>query len=796
MASVIRIKRSTGVAAPGSLKTGELAYAYGTGTSTNLGDRLFFGKGDDGSGNATSVVVIGGEYFSNLADHTPGTLTASSALIVDANSKIDVVNVDNITIDGNTISSTDTNGNITLAPNGTGAVDVNSAQIINVADPTSAQHAATKAYVDAQSSNLSIAGDTGTDTVNTADSDLTFTGGTGIGTAVTDNVVTITLDDTAVTPGSYGSSTAIPTFTVDQQGRLTAAGTASISTDLNIAGDTGTDTVTSSDTLTFTGTDPVQTAVTNNEVTISVDDATTSAKGIASFSSDNFAVASGVVTIKDGGVANAELANSSVTITAGTGLSGGGEVALGATISVDIDSAEFLANFESSINHDNLAGVVANEHVDHSSVTITAGTGLTGGGDITATRTLNVVGGDGITANADDIEVAVDDSTIELSASDGTGVVQVKDGGITNAKLANSSVTIGSTSIDLGATSTTLAGLTQVDVDNVRILDNTVGSTTGTLVLDGAPLGDDAGTVLVRGDLTVQGTTTTINSTTVSINDLNIVLADSAANAAAADGAGITVGGANATLTYAASGDDWVFNKGVRATDFEGIYLGFDSDFSAKSTSDLTEGTNLYYTDARSRAAISGTGGISYNSSTGVISADLTAIDHDQLQNFVANEHIDHSGVTLTAGNGLTGGGDITASRSFAVGAGTGITVNADSIEVDMSAFDTDDLAEGSTNLYYTDARFDTRLGTKTTDDLTEGSTNLYYTDERVDDRVGNLLLAGEGMDLTYDDGAGTLTVAAELATTANPGVANFDSDQMSVTAGLVSITEIDGGTF
>ena len=67
--------------------------------------------------------------------------------------------------------------------------------------------------------------------------------------------------------------------------------------------------------------------------------------------------------------------------------------------------------------------------------------------------------------------------------------------------------------------------------------------------------------MIVRGNLQVEGTQTTINSTTVSINDLNIVLADSAANAAAADGAGITINGAAASLTYAATGDKFVFNK-------------------------------------------------------------------------------------------------------------------------------------------------------------------------------------------------------------------------------------------
>lgn len=70
---------------------------------------------------------------------------------------------------------------------------------------------------------------------------------------------------------------------------------------------------------------------------------------------------------------------------------------------------------------------------------VTAGNGLTGTAT-TGAITINAVGGDGITANADEIEVAVDDSTVELSASDGSGTVRVKDGGITNAKLADDAV--------------------------------------------------------------------------------------------------------------------------------------------------------------------------------------------------------------------------------------------------------------------------------------------------------------------------------------------------------------------
>ena len=87
-------------------------------------------------------------------------------------------------------------------------------------------------------------------------------------------------------------------------------------------------------------------------------------------------------------VANEHIDHTSVSITAGTGLAGGGTIA--STRDLAIDSAEFLAYFNSSIVHDNLDGFVANEHIDHSSVSITAGTGLTGGGTIASTRDLAI----------------------------------------------------------------------------------------------------------------------------------------------------------------------------------------------------------------------------------------------------------------------------------------------------------------------------------------------------------------------------------------------------------------------
>ena len=139
MASIIRIKRSSGTNKPAALQWGEFGYVTGIGSfggTNQYKDRIFLG--DDG----TNVHPVGGHYYTSMMEHAPGTIPAASyntrnqdrgivAIMAPATNsglggaeslKVDQWNVDNLRIDLNTISSTDTDGDIILDPHGSGEV--------------------------------------------------------------------------------------------------------------------------------------------------------------------------------------------------------------------------------------------------------------------------------------------------------------------------------------------------------------------------------------------------------------------------------------------------------------------------------------------------------------------------------------------------------------------------------------------------------------------------------------------------------------------------------------------------
>jgi phage-related tail fiber protein len=152
----------------------------------------------------------------------------------------------------------------------------------------------------------SVSGNAGTATKLATARNIALSGD-ATGTASFDGSANATIAATLATVnsnvGSFGSATQIPTITVNGKGLVTAVTTNTISTSFNIAGNSGTDTVNTGETITFTGTAPINTAVTNNAVTISAADATTTTKGVASFNSGSFAVTSGAVALAAVGTA-------------------------------------------------------------------------------------------------------------------------------------------------------------------------------------------------------------------------------------------------------------------------------------------------------------------------------------------------------------------------------------------------------------------------------------------------------------------------------------------------------------
>ena len=187
MATTIQIKRSTGTSAPSSLAAGELGVTFGTGTASNLGDRLFIGDG-------SNVDVIGGKFFSDMLDHTQGTLTASSALTADSNSAIDDLNIGNHATTGGSIQLKEGTNNGThhvqlKSPN---ALSANLALTLPGADGSSGEILKTNGSGTLSFGTLALSDATG----NLALAKLEIDGGTDIGADLVDADLVI-VDDGA-----------------------------------------------------------------------------------------------------------------------------------------------------------------------------------------------------------------------------------------------------------------------------------------------------------------------------------------------------------------------------------------------------------------------------------------------------------------------------------------------------------------------------------------------------------------------------------------------------------------------
>lgn len=188
----------------------------------------------------------------------------------------------------------------------------------------------------------------------------------------------------------------------------------------------------------------------------------------------------------------------------------------------------------------------------------------------------------------------------------------------------------------------------------------------------------------------------------------------------------------------------------------------FNSAFAAKSTSDLAEGSNLYYTDSRfdTRFATKTT-------------SNLTEGTNLYYTTTRANTDFDNRLATKTTSN-LTEGSNLYYTTSRA---------NTD-FDARLLTKTTDNLNEGATNLYYTTARFDARLATKTTSDLAEG-TNLYYTNSRADARIA--------LQKGAVNGIATLDGSGKIPTSQLPALAITDTFVIASQAAMLALTAETG---
>ena len=428
-------------------------------------------------------------------------------------------------------------------------------------------------------------------------------------------------------------------------------------------------------------------------------------------------------------------------VTAGNGLSGGGtsgavSLAINPSYFDKTDSGTgFAANFEPSANNTYSLGAPANVWKD---VYIGPGSLYINGQKVLddSSGTIQV----SANANQNLGIITTGSGDIELNAS-GTGTINIQSGvtvdsgqtitgtgGLTMA----SNINVNSNSINnLPAPAQANDAARKAYVDGASYLtggdgitnssgtiavDSSVVRTTGAQTVAGAKtFSDDA---IFSGNLTVSGTQTIVNTATTSLAD-NIIELNRDASGTPSENAGLQVNrgsSADVFLQWNETSDVWQF------TNDGSTYYSI-----ATGTDDLAEGsTNLYFTNARADARAD---------------ARIAAADTDSLSEGSTNLYF-------------------TNARA----------------DARIAAADTDNLSEGSSNLYYTNARADARvnlqtgtnldLSNKDSDDLTEGSTNLYFTNERVDDRVGAIMSGSGNISVTYDDAAGTITVAEALTTT------------------------------
>ena len=536
-------------------------------------------------------------------------------------------------------------------------------------------------------------------------------------------------------------------------------------------------------------------------------------------------------------------------VTAGDGLSGGGS---SGAVSLALDLNELTAATVDVAN-DSIAIIDAGDNSSKKEaiadlVSAMAGTNLTATNGVLSTTAdiTGVTAGDGLSGGGTSgaLSLALDLNELTAAAVDvAADSIAIIDGGDNSSKKES-----------IADLATAMAG-TGIDASSgVLAVDSTVVVNTGTQTVGGNKTFSND--IIVNGNLTVSGTTTTINTETLALEDNNIVL-NNGTSGSPSENAGLTVDRGSSTdvvFQFNETTDKWQFtNDGstyvniAESTDTltEGstnLYFTntradtradsrFDVKMAAADTGDLSEGSNLYYTDERVMdkvgARLSGSGNISVTyddaADTITVSEALTTTDITEGDNlYYTNARAD----ARIAAN-LIDEDDL--SSDSATRAPSQQSVKAYIATQIATKDNSDEITEGSTNLYFTNARADARItnalkdednmasnsathipsqqsvkayvdaqvATKDalselsgdTDDVTEGSSNLYFTNARADARI-----AAADTDSLSEGSSNQYHTSARVNTLIDARVDTAFVNALNVNA--TTLDSIDSGSF
>jgi hypothetical protein len=510
MTAVIKIKRSDVSGNPAVLGAGELAYSGLADNGSNGGDRLYIGMGTETAGNAVNRVVIGGKFFTDQITAATSANTANTIVRRDASGNISVGTITG-TINGNaatatkwatardlsltgdataTLSSVDGSSNIstaiTLATVNSNVGSFGSTTTIPVVT-VNAKGLVTAVTTAAISTTLNVAGSSGTGTIALATDTLTIAGGTGVSSAYNNTTKTTTLSI-----GQAVGTTSDVTFNnVTVNGSLNSdditaanisvAGNATITGNLTVQGTTTTinSTAVAISDVNLTLAKDATTATAANGAGLTVSGPTTPATFTYTSADDRWNLNKNlnVTTVFGALSGNATTATTLQTARTINGVSFDGSANIiiagnttnALTIGDGLSGTSFNGSSAVTIAADATIARRADTHfIGTTSVALnraSANLALTGISSVTlpgATSGSVQIIPAAVAGTGTVLTLPATTGTVVTTGDTGTVTNTMLAGSIANAKLVNSSVTVGTTTIALGASSTTLAGLTSV----------------------------------------------------------------------------------------------------------------------------------------------------------------------------------------------------------------------------------------------------------------------------------------------------------------------------------------------